>query len=88
MQKLFNNRMLMINHLIEHKDDFKFEGYKEWILGWAINFGMEIFEFGSSEEKAENAKLFFNTIDEFLKSENVEVSEDALSKMQKIKSNI
>lgn len=88
MQKWFNNRMLMISHLIEHKDDFKFEGSKEWILDWAITYGMEIFEFGSQEERSENAKLFFNTVDEFLKTEDLEISEDAMSKLQKIKSSI
>lgn len=85
-QKWFDNHMLMIKHLIEHKDDFKFEGYKEWILSWAIRYGSEVFEFGSLKEKSENAKLFFDIVDNFLKTENVEVSKDALSKMQKIKS--
>lgn len=87
-QKWFNNYMLIINHLIEHKDDFKFEGYKEWIFSWALGYGTELLNFGSPEEKSENAKLFFNTVDEFLKTENVEISKDQMHEIQKIKSKI
>ena len=87
-QKWFNNRMLMIDHLIKHKNDFKFKGYKEWILGRAVHYGMELFEFGSAKEKSENAKKFFNTVDDFLNSEDLKISEDAMSKIQKIRNAI
>ena len=87
-QKWFTNRMLMIGYLIEHRDDFKFEGADEWILSWAVGYGNDIFGFSSSEEKSENAKLFFNTVGEFLKTENLQISEDEMSTIQKIKSYI
>ncbi len=87
-QKWFNNYMLMISHLIEHKNDFKFEGYKEWILSWAVGYGTELLNFGSPEEQSENAKLFFNTVDEFLKTENVKISESQMREINKIRSKI
>jgi len=84
-QRWFDNHMRIIDYLIKHQDEFKFEGHKEWILNLAINYGMKIFEFGSDEEKSENAKLFFSTVDNLLDKENVIISQDASLNIKKIK---
>lgn len=85
LQKWFDNHMKMIEHLIKHKNDFKFEGYKEFIMSWAVYYGSDIFNFGSSEEKSNNAKLFFSTIDGFLLEENVVISDDDALTLQKLR---
>lgn len=84
-QKWFDNHMLMIKYLILHKSEFKFKGNKEWILDWAIEYAMDIFEFGSKEEKAKNAKVFFDVIDDFLKNDNVFISQENSQKVEKIR---
>lgn len=84
-EKWFYNHMLMMDHLVKHKEDFKFDGYKEWILDWAVCYAMEMFGFGSDEEKSQNAKLFFDIMNDFIISENVQVSKENAEKIQKIK---
>ena len=80
--------MLIISHLIEHKDDFKFEGSNEWILSWAVGYGTELLNFGTPEEKSENAKLFFDTVGEFLKIEDLKISKNQMREIDKIRSKI
>ncbi|MBQ6144122.1 MAG: glycosyltransferase [Clostridia bacterium] len=87
-QKWFTNYMLIISHLIEHKDDFKFEGSNEWILSWAVGYGTELLNFGTPEEKSENAKLFFDTVGEFLKIEDLKISKNQMREIDKIRSKI
>lgn len=85
-QKWFDNRMRMITHLIERKNNFKFPGYQLWIIGWSIEYTMEIFDFGTQQVKSDNAKLFFNTIEKFLIDEDISLPLEYSQKIEKIKS--
>jgi glycosyltransferase involved in cell wall biosynthesis len=84
-QKWFDNHMLMIDYMIKNQDKFKFDDYKQWILGWIVNYGEEILDFGSDKEKAKNAKYFFDIVGGFLNNKNLIISKEYSAKIQKIK---
>lgn len=86
-QKWFDNHMLMLDYMIKNQDKFKFHDYKYFILKWIIIYGEEILDFGSDEEKAKNAKYFFDIVGDFLNNKDLVISKEYNAKIQKIKKN-
>lgn len=86
-KKWFDNRLKMIRHMVEHKQDFKFSGYGEWILSWALSYTREyIFDLETDEEKTQYAKTLFEIIDEpLLKDEKLNISKENRELLQTLR---
>ena len=84
-QQWFDNRMLMLDYLINNQDKFKFKDYKKFILRWIITYGSLSLNFESPQEKSENAKCFFRIVGSFLDDKNLILSDEDQRKINEIK---